>query len=292
MDQMMGQLRAVGARLTDSDARSRGMLFTAFVNQTMLLDGDLGVERGFGEQALACFSAVGDARWSALLRGDLALIRTSLGDDKADLVTEFHAGLSLLEELRQMTLADAFLGLFAIALAVRCERSDAVYLDEAEAMAQRVLGRTPYPGFWTGLGQLALAEVWAHRGELSRAEAAARQALPMFPAGTVGVPLGQAVLGRTLLAQGQGRLDEALGIVEGGLGTLRALGGRSFLDSHIYLAAVEAYRAAGNDGAAQEALAEGVHQMEWRAARIPDAAARERFLTGMRDNVRLRETWR
>jgi hypothetical protein len=289
MEQMTGQLRKVGARLTDSDTRTRGMLFTAFVNQTMLLDGDLGSARGFGEQALALFSAVGDARWSSLLRSDLALIRTSLGDDKADLVAEFRAGLSLLEELRQMTLADAFLGLFAIALAVRCDPSEGGYLAEAEAMAQRVLGRSPYPSFWTGLGHLALAEVWARRGELSRAEAAARQALPMFPAGTVGGPLGQGVLSRVLLAQGQGRLDEALGAVEEGLGALRALGGRSFLDSHIYLAAVEAYQAAGNTAAAREALAEGVQQMDWRAARIPDPAARMRFLTDVKDNVRLLE---
>jgi hypothetical protein len=287
MKQMTGQLSETRARLEDSDARARGMFFTALVNQTMLMDRELGPAQGFAEQALACFSAAGDGRLVSLMRADLAFIRARLGEDKADMVAEFHAVVSLLEELRQMTLADAFLGLFAIALVVRCEPSDLAGVAEAEAMAERVLGRSPYPSPWTGLGQLTLAEVWMGRGELLRAEEAARRALPMFAAGPVGRPLYWAVLSRSLLAQG--RIGEALGAVEEAQAALRAIGGMSLLDIRVHLAAGEVYRAAGNPDAAREALAEGARQMARRVEQITEAAVRERFLMNVRDNVRLRQ---
>jgi tetratricopeptide (TPR) repeat protein len=154
-------------------------------------------------------------------------------------------------------------------------------------MAERVLGRSPYLSPWTGLGQLTLAEVWAGRGELLRAEEAARGALPMFAAGPVGRPLCWAVLGRSLLAQG--RIGEALGAVEEAQAALRAIGGMSLLDIRVHLAAGEVYRAAGNPDAAREALAEGARQMARRVEQITEAAVRERFLMNVRDNVRLRQ---
>jgi hypothetical protein len=284
VDEMTEQLHEARARLTESDARARGLYYSAILSRPMQMDGDPWPARGIAAQGLASFAAAGDGRFVGTLRGHLAFLRALLGEDRADVLGEFRAVLSLLEELEQTVLVMGFLGLFAIALA---SMGEPPYLAEAETLAQRMFTGGAFPGFFTGLGHVALAEVWAERGELLRAEEAVRQALPMFAAGRVGRPLGLGVLSRILLAQGPGRLAEAVAAAEEGLAALQAVGGISLLDVKLHLAAVEAYRAAGDHQAAWQALSLGCRQLERRAAQIPEGAARERFLTGMRDNARL-----
>jgi hypothetical protein len=285
VEQMTVRLREVGARLQDQDARARGMLSLGLLCQPMMMDLDLWPARVHAANGLACFATAGDRRFMGTARGHLAFIRALLGEDKAEVLGECHAVLAELTALRQMTLVSAFQGMFAFILA---EMGEPAYLAEAEAMGERMLAESPFPSFWSGLAQVALAEVWAGRGELPRAEDAARQALQMFAAGPVGRPLGFAVLSRILLKRGQG-LGEVLATVEQGLAALRELGGLSLLDTKLYLVATEVYQAAGHREAARDALVAGSRLIQRRAAQIPEAAARERFLTGVRDNARLLE---
>jgi hypothetical protein len=282
--QTIERLREVGARLQDNEVRARGLFYTGLLCPAMMMDGDYGLARTLVEQSLACFVTVGDRRFVTTMRGHLAFTRALLGEAAADVQAEFRTVLALLTELQEMILVSAFRSMFALALAQMGEPS---YLAEGEALAEQLLASNPYPGFWTGLANVVLAEVWAARGELQRAEEAVRRALPVFVANQGGKPLGCAVLGRILL--GQGRLGEALAAVKEGQTVLQAIGGTSLLDTKLHLAAAEIHQAAENPEAAREALAAGARLIEWRAAQIPEGAARERFRTGVRYNARLLE---
>jgi hypothetical protein len=71
-------------------------------------------------------------------------------------------------------------------------------------------------------------------------------------------------------------------------------GGTGFRDVHLHLAAAEVRYALGEREAARQALDQAATLLEQRAARIPDAAIRERYLHGVRDHARvfeLRRSW-
>jgi len=75
---------------------------------------------------------------------------------------------------------------------------------------------------------------------------------------------------------------------------MRAHGGFGMRGTLVRLVHAEALEAAGQHAAARAELAEARDDLEARAARIPDAAARQSYLTRVAENARvvaLSEAW-
>jgi hypothetical protein len=286
----MERLREVGARLSDNEARARGLFYMNSIWEPMLVEGDPWPYQVASDASQFWLRAADDRRYAAAMLGHRGFARALLGEDLAAVMADLRTALAELEQLQEATLVVAFQSLLALVLV---DAEDPACLAEAEMLAEKTLASSPFPNYWIGLGQVALVEGLAQRGMLPRAEEVARRALAAFDAIPVGRPLGFAVLARILFAQSQGqgqdRLAEARRAAEEGLAALAGLGGRGLLDVRLLLVAAEVFHAAGDPERARAVLADAAGRIERRAAQIPDAAARERFLLGVKDHRRVRQ---
>jgi serine/threonine protein kinase len=139
----------------------------------------------------------------------------------------------------------------------------------------------PFPAFLV-VSATALARVAMGRGELSQAEAHARQAFE--PPFCVYHPLTRSTLSAVLRAQGrvaEARLEATLGVQE-----LERIGGAGVASVGTHLALAEACFAAGDTEAGEASLRRALKCLHTRAADVPEGALRERFLHQVPENAR------
>lgn len=120
-------------------------------------------------------------------------------------------------------------------------------------------------------------------GDLERAEEAARGAITELESYVLAVPTARAQLARVLVARG--RIDEAIVEAEAAFAALQK-NPVDEGDALIRLVHAEALRAGGRTEEARVAIRSAHAELESRAARIADPAARERFRRGIPDNAR------
>jgi tetratricopeptide (TPR) repeat protein len=278
----LARTRDVSEQLGGHDPRARGMLEQATLWHR-LLAGDLWPYQAAAQRAAACFAEAGDRRWlgAAWTHAGVGLIL--LGEIEQGRLMCREA-LDLLIRIPEPVGHLATQALFAFALA---ETGGPRHRDEARRLAEEGIGAPLMPKFWGGMIRVALATLQADAGAWGEAEQVARQALRVFEEAPGAKPLGCALLGRILLAQG--RLEEARAVVEDGLVQLGVQGGQGLHDTKLYLTAAEVRHALGQEETARAALRQAAHRLAACAAKISDPAARQRFLDHSREHARLRE---
>jgi hypothetical protein len=158
-------------------------------------------------------------------------------------------------------------------------------LDEPSRLARDITGAKT--GLLMGMARGALAEIKRRQGDLAGADEEACAACELVrPAPSTA---WRAIAQRSRILLEQGRTEEALAIAEEGVQELerRDLAGQG--EIALRLALVEALAATGKAEAARAALEKTLAQVRRRLADIPEAAARERYLTQVPTNARLRE---
>jgi tetratricopeptide (TPR) repeat protein len=283
MGLFLGRLDEVSPRLVETgEQRALAMVQLARVWYRLLAEADAWTYRVGAQEALSLFAQTGDRRYVASLQGQVGFAHALLGDIEVGQAL-LRSSVRRLEQLQEIFMLVGTQGMLALALA-QSERPE--LLDEAEQLARAAIAATPVPNFFGALGHAALAEALLRRGALAQAEDAARQALAVRDMAAAIAPLAAALVSRILLAQRRG--SEAREVAEEGLERLAQLGGRYFMDVKLLLAAAEVRHAAGDPEGARQALSQAVQQIERRAAQIPDATARERYRTAVRDHARVR----
>ncbi|HEX2568320.1 MAG TPA: hypothetical protein VH877_02095, partial [Polyangia bacterium] len=281
-DQCARRIREVGSRLEESDVYTRGLMYSVLAWYGLGLDGDAWAHWCDNERAYADLQAAGDRRHFYVTAIYRHVDQAHLGDFEA-LRAQFRGTLAEVDRFREPILILLARVLIGLALVETGEPRDRA---EARALVEGVLAPGASPDIWTSLGQVALAGVHAAEGELPLAEARARLALEGCRLIPLGLIVVSAVLIRILLLQG--RIEEARRVATEGLEVLARQGGTSWMDTRLYVAAAEAFHAAGDGEAARQAAHTAWGLIERRAARISDAAVRERYLA-LPDSVRARE---
>jgi len=179
------------------------------------------------------------------------------------------------------------LHLAELLLSAAPQEGEEARFDEVAELAAAVLAtENVSEGFRRWAMRLA-AEVALHRGDLPVAEELARQASQPGPAELRRL-LAVAVLLRVLVRRGA--LDEARVHTTEALAWLAERGGAGYAEVPLRLALAEVSRASGAEDAAQRELGLAGSIVERCAARIPDPAARQRFLAAAPISVQLRRS--
>jgi len=214
---------------------------------------------------------VGDQRYQSIASSLHAKALHDLGDRDGALA-ELRAAFGLAEQLSEL------IGLVSLKteltrLLARAETQGE--MDEAEQFAKDVIASGTLSLVGTGYG--ALAELKRRRGDLPGAEAetrAACEAMRPFPS-----------LSWDLYAQRMrilielGRAAEARSIGEEAVQLLERLGLAGCGELDLRLALAEARHGAGQVDAARAGIADTIPRLKKRLDDIPEAAARERYLT-------------
>jgi hypothetical protein len=158
--------------------------------------------------------------------------------------------------------------------------------DEIERLASAIIETKVSPAY-TAVAHVCLGSAAMARGEAAEAERHAREADERLSMLLPYLPWCRTLLLRALIAQG--RSAEGSEVAREGLALLQTLGGAGFMEVPFRVTAAEALDAAGDVEAARRALMEALKQIEVRASTIPDAACKERFLTGRQENLRASE---
>jgi hypothetical protein len=280
--------QAVMARLEGGEARLEvaAPLVSArshFARATRaLVAGDLGGVLESARAAVSDFDRAGDQRNAALMRSNLAFAYLEIGayaEAEAPLLRAIAAGERL--GLPQVVAAaKGNLG-WALARGGRLREARAI-LDESVALAV-----ANGDARMEGVSRIYLAQTLALAGDLAAARDHAARAVaaladtPPVRAHALGA------LARVLLAEG--RTSEARAAAEEAAAALAALGSIEEGEALVRLAHAEALAASGAADEARRALAAAREAVLARAAKIRDAAWRERFLREVPENARTLE---
>ncbi len=159
-------------------------------------------------------------------------------------------------------------------------------LEEARATEQKALLAFHRQGGarLEGVTRYYIAKIALLSGDLEAAEREARAAAELLVAAPPMRPAAFAILSRVLLAKGH--TGDALASAREAYGQLEELGSVEEGEATVRLAYAEALTASGRVAEAAHVLAAARQQLLERAAKISDAAWRERFLTQVPDNAR------
>jgi len=220
----------------------------------------------------------------------LALLRTYEGLAQNDLGNAQEADRIIREttELAERIREPLAIGVVAVTRAnILSTRIEPEQLKETVQIARAAMVAQQANPFILGNLNCALARAFMQLGDLEAAAAAARASCEGLVVSPTLRTWSYCVYIQVLLRQD--RVAEARGVGEQALQELTARGGGGFAEVALLLALGEAHRAAGDTPAACISLIEAARQMHLRADKIPDPAARERFLTRVPENVRIRE---
>jgi tetratricopeptide (TPR) repeat protein len=165
--------------------------------------------------------------------------------------------------------------------------TEPVHLEEARQLALSTVETEKVNLMRLGTAHLALARLSELQGQLTEAEAQARKACEVLE-----LFLPYRVMAHTRLStvlRAQKRLVEARGEAELGVRAMEQMGGAGAVSVGAWLALAEACFAQQARAPGERALREALRCVHQRAEEIPDAAARERFLSQVPENARTRE---
>ncbi|AKT37180.1 serine/threonine-protein kinase PknK [Chondromyces crocatus] len=297
---LIGSLTLVGARgkaescialleknghtLFDTDLRARGMALCWHSYFLAVLGAEPWRACVLAEESARVF-AEGKVPYQLALAGALVgFMRLELGD----LEGAEQSGRSALAGAEQ--LGDGYMlvnARFYLAHTLS-ERSEPALLDEAVALAQRVLD-AEISASYDGCAHWIFAEVALAREQWPVAEVEARPTHALFET----LPSYRVALSRCLLRSliGQGRVEEAANIAREDLERIDRLGGGGFAEILFRAAAAEALLLAGDVDRARDTLGHAVRELERCASSIPDALAKERYLRRNQAVQQLVERW-
>ena len=158
---------------------------------------------------------------------------------------------------------------------------------EARQLALQILETGEMNTLHLGVAHIALAKAAALEGQLTEAVSRARTACELLSLFKDSQIIARTTLCSALLAQH--RATEARAEAEQGVRDLEQMGPPGATAVGMRLALVEACFAQGDPATGDAALRQALECVHLRASDIPEAAARERFLTHVPENARVRE---
>jgi tetratricopeptide (TPR) repeat protein len=165
--------------------------------------------------------------------------------------------------------------------------SEPAYQQEAYSLVHEWMDSEDAPAFRRGMWYATGAQVMSARGKLHEAESFARKACELLSPFLLCLLFARGVLSSILLSQE--RAGEARQVAELGVQELERMGSTGVYAVPLYLALAEACLALGEVSAGESALRQALRYVHERAADIPDATARERFLRQVPQNARTLE---
>ncbi len=229
-------------------------------------------------QAAEAYQRIGDRRLAGTMLGAHGCMLSELGDFE-QAARDLELALCETRALGLTAITSAFEHNLAIAYA-RAGR-----LDEADQHQRAALEQFEAQGFERMIAgcHIWLALTALERGEHERAARHAEVAVAQQKAGEPVRAYSLATRARVALAAG--RVDDALGSAGEAMAILRRIGHLDEGESLARLIYAEALAAAGQSGAAREAIAEAERELMARAQRITDPALRQRFLERVSENA-------
>ncbi len=177
--------------------------------------------------------------------------------------------------------------LYLAMLLVDTPERSAADVAEAVALTREVLSVKAINPILLGMAHGALCRALWRQGELSGAEATARQAIAIMRMFPVLRLYASIVLIELLLHQG--RVPDARAYADEELQCIEQLGCAGYNEVAFRLIVAEARYASGDADGARSALRAALAQLKLRADSIPDRETRERFLKNIPHNARLLE---
>jgi tetratricopeptide (TPR) repeat protein len=232
------------------------------------------------EEGKQAFRAVGFDQMSHA-RTILGLALMGLGDIPGAVATQ-REGLASAQQLGQATAMSEIHLLMAL-----LDSTDAAHQEEALALANQVLTTDKGNLLRLGSAQVVLAAVATRQGRWAEGESWARRACDTLSRFLPYQLIARTTLCATLMKQGHA--SEARTVAEAGVQILERMGGAGGTSVGMWLALAESCLAQGDSTAGEAALRRAVQCLLLRAQDIPDAAARERFLSQVPPNARTRE---
>jgi serine/threonine protein kinase len=235
--------------------------------------------RSLAEASVEAFGKAGADRNQLLSRALLVMVLEALGELPRALEV-LSAGLT---KARYYARAGNWLQVHA-ALVLSGSHEPA-HQEEARRLAllEREAERTNPQHL--GIAAIALARVALARGSFGDAERWAREACALLKA----LPVYQ-VYARTSLSTAlrcQGRVHEGRAEAEQAMHLLERMGGEGSTAVGVWLTLAEACEAQADNAAAEGALRKALECLRLRGEALPDAAARERFLSQVPGNARV-----
>jgi len=236
------------------------------------------------EQAERDFRAVGMERNVSIARARVGFALAALG--------ELPRAVELLRE----TMADARRSEQQLMIShvrhyfthVLLKSFEPAHQQEAHALTLEWMACDEPDAFRRGAARAQMAKSLLVKGELREAETHARQACELLMPLLVPFRVhARTVLGTILLAQGHA--TEARQVAVLGVRDLEQMRSQGVFAVAMHLVLAEACLAEGDTEAGEAALREALRCVHARASDIPEAAARERFLSQVPENARTLE---
>ncbi|HLL03986.1 MAG TPA: protein kinase [Myxococcaceae bacterium] len=239
--------------------------------------------RMLAETGTQAFLEVNSDRNQTATRTLLGQTLAALGDVPSA-IEVMHQGLAGAQRAGQ-TYAITYTQMH-LALVLVCSTEPAHH-QEARQLALETLETEKVNVLHLGIAHLTLARVSALQGQWTEAEARARKAIEVL-----GLFRPYKLLARTTLCSvlmARQRAAEARAEAAQGVGELEQMGPPGAMAVGMRLALVEACFAQADQATGDVALRHALECVHLRASDIPDAEARERFLTHVPENARVRE---
>jgi tetratricopeptide (TPR) repeat protein len=265
------------------DGISQGWLDCASGYFDHFLDARPWRSRTWAQTGTQAFLEVNSDRNQTATRTLMGLTLTALGDVPSA-IEVMHEGLAGAQRARQayaITYTQTHLALVLV-----CS-DDPAHHEEARQLALETLETEKVNVLQLGIAHLTLGKIAALRSHLAEAEARARKACEVLGLFRPYRLIARTTLSSVLLAQqraAEARAEAALGV-----GELEQMGPPGATAVGMRLALVEACFAQADDATGDSALRQALECVHLRASDIPEAAARERFLTQVPENARVRE---
>jgi tetratricopeptide (TPR) repeat protein len=285
-DELIATIAELAGDLSEIDLQA-----VALVHQVRSVrasvSGDLGACLGGMESALLAFEQGGDLRNACTMRANMGYVYSELGDfDRAD--TALRQALSAADRMGLRELGAAILHNLGRVLGLRG------FLDEAKALEIKAIesfGQQGDPRL-EGVSRVYLAEIFVAAGDFASADREASAAVDMLTVAPALRVVAQAIRARALL--GQGQTEAAFALSTEAIAALEALGDVEEGESSVRLIHAECLAARGAQAAAISAIIAARTRLLARAARIGEAAWRQRFLADVPSNARvlsLADSW-
>jgi eukaryotic-like serine/threonine-protein kinase len=276
----------VGAELREHDATARGLMSWAQGTHVLYMEPDPWRARELTEQSVLAYAEAGNLRNLAMGTVFLGLSQAALGERETAEAT-LRGALEVASRRRERMVQTVIKANLPALLIGPDGHADPSRVEEARRLVTEVLDEPGTVPAILGQAHGVLARILLSTGDLPRAEAEARKALEGLARMPVLHPAHLATLIHILLRQE--RVSEAQEVSKTGLQLIDALGGTGYTEVPFRLAAAISFDAAGDLTERGRAIQGAFHEVQVRADKIPDLAARERFLTQVPENARIRE---
>jgi len=281
--EVLARMNEVIRPVPQLDGISRGWLGLANAYFHHFLDARPWLSWTWAETGTQAFLEVNSTRNQAATRTSMGLTLAALGDVPGAISV---MRLALEGALRtEQAYAIAYTQIHLAVVLVNS--ADPAHHAEARQVALQILETEKMNAIHLGLAHSALAQIAALQGQLAEAEAQARKACEVLDLFRPYRIIARTTLSSVLLAQQ--RVLEARAEAEQGVRELEPLGPSGAMAVGMRLAMVEACFAQGEQEPGDAVLRQALECVHLRASDIPDAAIRERFLSQVPENARVRE---